>query len=389
MDAQQMILAKRQQIIDMRRWLHSHPEESLKEFDTAAYIEAQLDAWGIDHRRVGETGVYAWLRGSVPGPVTVLRADTDALPVPDEKQVPYRSQRPGFSHSCGHDMHTAALLGAAMVLAEHRQQLRGEVRFFFQQAEEVGAGANQFIAAGLLEGADRVLGLHADSSLESGKVLIMPGPNNASCDAFTITIKGRSAHVSTPHLGVDALYVSCLLVTALQGLVTRLSSPVNPVIMGVGVLQAGTAYNALADTAVLEGTTRYMSEDTRADMNARLAELAQSLARQYGAEATVTLKDHSSALSNDPAVCQELQALYKDIPQLEILTQREVKLAADDFAGSLRLVPGAYMYVGTHNPANPDTGVAHHNGHFDIDEDALVLGAQLLTAYAISRHFAG
>lgn len=189
------------QIIDMRRWLHMHPEESLQEYKTAAYIEQQLDAMGIEHRRVAETGVYGVLRGRQPGPITVLRADIDALRVPDEKQVDYRSKHEGFSHSCGHDMHTASLLGAAMAL-KAQPDLKGEIRLFFQQGEEVGGGAKHFIQAGLMEGVERVLGLHADSAMRLGQVGIKPGANNASCDAFTIRVQGVSAHVSTPHLGI-------------------------------------------------------------------------------------------------------------------------------------------------------------------------------------------
>lgn len=386
MDAQKEVLSRRQEIIGLRRWLHQHPEESLQEFETAAFIEEQLDQMHIPHKRVGETGIFAWLKGAQPGPITVLRADIDALKIPDEKDVPYKSLRPGFSHSCGHDMHMASLLGTAMILAPQHEQIRGEVRFFFQQAEEIGAGARQFIAAGLLDGATRVLGLHADSSVPSGKLVIMPGPNNASCDAFTITVQGKSAHVSTPHLGADALYIASLIVVALQGLVTRLTSPVDPVIIGVGKMAAGTTYNTLAQTAVLDGTTRFMQEETRVQINQRLASLAQTIAAQYGGEAQVTFQAYASALSNDPAVCRELQALYQDIPGLEIITNREMKLGADDFAEFLLQVPGAYLYVGTQRADDPNTAVPHHNGHFDVDEDAVLTGATLFVKYVMSRH---
>lgn len=386
MDAQERVPDLRQDIIGIRRWLHRHPEESLQEYETAAFIEEQLDSLHLPHRRIGETGVFAWLKGGQPGPVTVLRADIDALKVPDEKETAYKSQRPGFSHSCGHDMHTASLLGAAMMLAQHRGQIKGEVRFFFQQAEEIGAGARQFIAAGLLEDATRVLGLHADSSVPSGKLVVMPGPNNASCDAFTLTVQGKSAHVSTPHLGADALYIASLIVVALQGLVTRLTSPVDPVIIGVGKLTAGTTYNTLAQTAVLEGTTRFMQEETRVQINQRIADLAQTIAAQYGGQTEVAFKAYASALSNDPAVCRELQSLYQDVPGIEIITSREMKLGADDFAEFLLKVPGAYLYLGTQRADDPNTAVPHHNGHFDVDEDAVPMGSLLLAKYIMSRH---
>ena len=371
------------QIIDMRRFLHMHPEESLKEYNTAVFIEEKLLAMGYTPRRVGETGVYASLKGSLPGPVTVLRADTDALRVQDMKTVDYRSRHDGLSHCCGHDMHTASLLGLAMALKAVQAQLKGEIRLFFQQAEEVGAGAKQFIEAGLLEGAQRVIGLHADSSLKSGRVVVKPGPNNASCDAFTIRVKGLGAHVSTPHLGVDALYVGSLIVTALQGLATRLTNPVEPLIIGVGKFNAGSAYNAIADSAVLEGTTRYVDEATRARMNRHISDLAAAIAAQYGAEAQTVFADYSPALVNNAEVCAELRDLYSDMG-LELLADRPVRLGADDFAEYLNLVPGAYIYVGTQS--GESTSAPHHNGLFDIDEDSMILGSKLLCKYALSRH---
>ena len=372
-----------QAIREMRRWLHAHPEESLKEYSTAAFIEDKLHAIGYETRRVGETGVYAALRGRLPGPVTVIRADIDALPVQDMKNVDYRSRHDGLSHCCGHDMHTASLLGVAMALHALRHQLKGEIRLFFQQAEEVGAGARQFIEAGLLEGAERVVGLHADSSLDVGQVVIKPGPNNASCDAFTIRIKGLGAHVSTPHLGADALYAGSLIVTAIQGLATRLVGPVEPVIIGVGKFTSGTSYNAVAESALLEGTTRYVDEDTRARMNRRIADLAAAVAAQYNTSAETAFADYSPALVNNPGVCRELRDLYSDMG-LDILTDRPVRLGADDFAEFLNLVPGAYIYVGTRG--GESTSAPHHNGLFDIDEEGMILGSKLLCKYALSRH---
>ena len=370
-------------IIDMRRFLHMHPEESLKEYNTAAFIEENLLEMDIEPRRVGDTGVYAAIKGSLPGPVTVIRADTDALRVQDMKTVDYRSRHDGLSHCCGHDMHTASLLGLAMALKAVQAQLKGEIRLFFQQAEETGAGAKLFIEAGLLDGAQRVIGLHADSSLRAGRVVVKPGPNNASCDAFTIRVKGLGAHVSTPHLGVDALYAGCLIVTALQGLATRLTNPVEPLIIGVGRFNAGSSYNAIADSAVLEGTTRYVDEATRARMNKHIEDLAASIAAQYGASAETVFADYSPALVNSAEVCAEMTALYCDMG-LDILADRPVRLGADDFAEYLNLVPGAYIYVGTRG--GESTSAPHHNGLFDIDEGSMILGSKLLCKYALSRH---
>lgn len=227
-------------IISLRRWFHSHPELSMKEYQTAARIEAELNAIGVPTRRVGETGVLGILHGKQgPGRKIVLRADTDALPIQDEKTVSYASQCPGVMHACGHDAHTAALLGAVRALKRLEDTFAGEIDFVFQPGEEYGAGAVLFVRDGALEGADRSFGVHMQSDLPVGQVAMNPGAENASVDHFTIRINGKSAHVSTPEQGADALYAAAQIVTALQGLVGRLKSPTDPALIGVGVLRAG------------------------------------------------------------------------------------------------------------------------------------------------------
>lgn len=257
----------RDELIALRREFHRAPELGLHEYHTAARIERELDRCGIPHERVGETAVVGHLTGNGNGSgLVVLRADIDALPIQETNDVPYRSQTPGMMHACGHDAHTTCLLGAAKVLSAHRADFGGEVRFLFQPAEEIGQGARPLIAAGMLDGAQRVFGLHTASDLPTGTVGVKPGANNAGVDHFIIRIHGKSAHVSTPQLGVDALYIASELVVALQSIVTRMTSPVEPVLIGVGKLNAGTAYNAVAETAVLEGTTRMFSPESRAHL---------------------------------------------------------------------------------------------------------------------------
>ncbi len=371
-------------LIALRRELHRHPELGRQEFETARRIERELDALGISHRRVGETGVFASFRGELPGErVIVLRADIDALPITDQKEVPYRSEVPGVMHACGHDAHTAGLIGGVRLLYANRNQFGGEVRLFFQQAEEIGYGAQVFIKEGLLAGAQRVFGLHMSSDLPVGKVVVKPGPNNAAVDHFKITVEGRGAHVSSPQLGADALYVASQIVVGFQGIVTRLTAPTDPVILGVGTLHAGENYNVVAKQAVLEGTTRTFSSETRALVNERATALAKQTAALYGATATAEWDDYTSPLANDPSVCREIWKTVRSLVGEEgLVTDRSLSLGGDDFAEYLRLVPGAYAYVGTCNPALPDTTVAHHNGRFDIDENCLPIAAGLYAGYA-------
>lgn len=301
--------AQKEYTIALRRELHQHPELGLQEHRTARRIEEELDNLAIPHERVEETGVLATLRGGRDGGVTVLRADIDALPIQETNAVPYASQTPGVMHACGHDAHTACLLTAARLLAAHRAELHGEVRFLFQQAEEIDQGARQFVQAGALRGAERVFGLHTAYDLPAGSVGLKPGLNNASVDHFTVTIRGRGAHVSTPELGVDALYIAAQIVVAAQALVTRCSSPVEPVILGIGKLNAGTTYNSVAEQAVLEGTTRTVSQESRRRMKELLDAAAQNTAAIYGGTAEIEWEDFASPLLNTPEVCTEAAAL--------------------------------------------------------------------------------
>lgn len=370
----------------LRREFHAHPCVSREELWTAERIERELDAIGIaQHCRIDGTGVYAVLRGALPGErVAALRADTDALPIQEENSgLPYRSQEPGKMHACGHDAHTAALLGAARLLFAHRRELSGEVRFLFQHAEEIGYGAKQFVKAGALKGAGRVFGIHIAPDLPLGTVGVKPGPNNASVDHFTVTIRGKAAHVSTPHLGVDALYIASQIVVALQALVTRRTSPVEPFILGVGKVSAGTSYNIVAETAVLEGTTRAFSAQTRARVNQELEQLCQSIAEAYGGGAEVEWEDFASPVVNPEDICREVAGVARSLFGPDAVTsQRPLSCGGDDFAEYQAVVPGVYAYIGSSNTDFPGTCFPLHSGRMDLDENCLPIIAALHAAYA-------
>ena len=371
----------------LRREFHQYPELSLQEFRTAARIEEELDTFDIPHIRVGDTGVLGTLRGTGAGDgVIVLRADMDALPIQEAGAGEYCSLTPGVMHACGHDAHIACLLGAAKLLARHQEDFGGEIRFLFQPSEEIGQGAKPFVESGVLEGADRVFGLHTAPDLPVGTVGLKPGLNNASVDHFRIEIQGKAAHVATPQLGVDALYIASQIVVALQALVTRLTSPVEPVIIGVGKLNAGTTYNALAESAVLEGTTRTISQESRERIKNQVTKSAKSIADIYGGTAVLQWTDFAAPLINDRQVCTEAAAIVEEVwGSGRVIADRELFLSGDNFAEYLLYTPGAYAYLGTGNPNLPHTVVAHHNGNFDIDEDALVMGMGLYAEYTLSR----
>ena len=369
----------------LRRDFHMHPELGLQEFRTARRIEEELDALGIGHRRVGETGVWATIRGMGAGDGAVLlRADIDALPITEMTDVPYRSQNEGVMHACGHDAHTACLLGAAKLLSRNRARFGGEVRLIFQPAEECGNTPERFIAEGVLKGVKRVFGLHCAPDLPSDTVGLKPGPNNAGVDRFTITVHGLSTHVATPQLGVDALYIASQIVVAMQALATRRIDPVEPIILGIGTFHAGTTYNALAETAVLEGTTRTVTRETRLRVRDEITRLAQGIAAIYGGTAELSWEEFASPLINHAEAAAELKALSEPVwPEKRFITDRPISLTGDDFAEFILDTPGAYAYLGTADPARPETQHNIHSADFDIDEGALPLGAWLYAASAM------
>ena len=253
-------------------------------------------------------------------------------------------------------------------------------------AEEIGKGAKPFVEAGVLNGADRVFGLHTAPEVPAGIVGLKPGLNNASVDHFKITIHGKSSHVSMPQLGVDALYIASQLVVALQALVTRRTSPVEPVIIGVGKLNAGTTYNALAESAVLEGTTRTVTHETRRQIQEQVTKTAQSVADMYGGAAELEWADFAAPLINDSQACQEAAEVVERLwGSGRVMTDRALSLSGDNFAEYLLHVPGAYAYLGSGNSNLPGTLHPGHNGNFDIDEETLLLGAGLYAGYAAAR----
>lgn len=357
----------------------------MEERRTAGIIERELDRVGVRHERIGQTGVLGILRGTLEGDgVIALRADIDALPIREETGVSYRSRNDGVMHACGHDAHTACLLGAAEALAQNRDSFGGEARFFFQPGEETGEGAADFLAAGALKGAERVFGLHCAPDLPLGTIGVTPGLNNAAVDRFYIRVHGKAAHVSTPQLGADALYAASQIVVALQGLAARRTSPVEPVILGVGRLSAGTTYNIVAEYAELEGTTRTLSQERRMWARERINETARHIAAVSGAQAEVEWIGVCAPVINDQQASREVQAVVKGLREdIRLVTDRPVSLGGDNFAEYQLEVPGCYAYLGTSNPEKPSTRIALHNGRFDLDEDALPLGAGLYAEYAL------
>lgn len=381
------VLRDHDYIVNLRRWFHQHPELGKEEFETQAAIERELDKLGIEHRRIAGTGVYAEIVGTAPANnaarCIVLRADIDALPVTQENAPEYKSLNDGRMHACGHDGHNASLIGAARVLSKNRNRFFGKVIFTWQPGEEIGYGGQIIAKSGAIDEAGRSFGVHVAPNVPVGSVVLMPGPNNASVDWFRIRVHGLGAHVSTPELGVDAAYIASQIVVSAQALITRRTSPMDNVLIGIGKISAGTAYNVVAQEAELEGTIRVMTPELRKTTKERLEALAKQTAELYGGTAELEWADFTSALINDETAAAEAQKTAAALFGAEhVITSRLPSLGGDDFAEYILRVPGVYAYIGSANPAKPDTCVAQHNSHFDIDEDALTVAAALYTCYA-------
>ena len=387
MSIKDYVKVEKEYIVSLRRYFHSYPEESLKEFNTARKIEEELKKLEIPFKRVGETGIIGFIKGKKESDnVIVLRADIDGLKISDAKDVEYKSKNQGYMHACGHDAHTASLLGTAKILKSMEASLEGEVRLFFQQGEEIGQGAKIFIKEGYLKGVDSIFGVHVASNIDVGKIAISDGPRNASCDYFKINVKGKGAHVSTPHLGVDALYIASQIVVNLQSISSRSTNPMDTIVVGVGVLHSGDIYNAVASNAILEGTTRTFTLESRNKVNERVVQISKSIGEMYGAEVEVEFRDYASPLINDKEISKLVSDISEDIVGIDnVIKDQSKKLGADDFAEFLLEVPGAYAQIGSRNEEFPYSCVAHHNELFDIDEKALLIATNLEVDYVLKK----
>jgi amidohydrolase len=364
----------------MRRRLHEQPELSLIEFDTARFVAETLAGYALDEIRtgVGRTGVLATLRGGRPGPVTLLRADMDALPIRELNAVAYRSQREGVMHACGHDGHVAILLAAARTLARRRAEVAGTLVFCFQPGEEGAAGNRLMIEDGALENphVDRTFALHLYSGLDVGQIGVRDGAFFASADEFTLTIRGRGGHGAMPHTAVDPIVAGAHVVTILQTIVSREVAPKEPAVFTVGQFSSGTTFNVIPDEAVLKGTVRSFDAGVRAAMPERLRRIAAGLAEALRVEIEVDYHWSYPPTVNAGEPNNVVRAAGRRLLGPENVIEHDIVMWAEDMAFMQELRPGAYFIVGSRGGEN--TAYPHHNARFDIDERALDIGYQMM-----------
>ncbi|MGG4219641.1 M20 family metallopeptidase [Paenibacillus jamilae] len=377
-------------MVEWRRHLHKNPEISFQESKTAAFVADKLESWGVEVRRqVGGHGVVGTIRGAKPGPVVMLRADMDALPIQDEKECEYRSSVDGAMHACGHDGHTSVLLGTAYYYSLNRDQLEGEIRFLFQPAEELlPGGAVHVIKDGVLEGVDVIYGIHLWTPFPVGTAASCAGPLMAAADDFYIEITGKGGHGGMPQSTNDSVVAGSALVMQLQSIVSRSVDPLRPAVLTVGTIQGGSAQNVIAETCRLSGTIRTFDEQTRTVMKERLHEVTELTAATYGTSAHIRYIMGYPPVVND---AQEATRFFKEAKSVfgEGNVQEASKLMpAEDFAYYLERVPGCFMFVGAGNPAK-DAIYPHHHPKFDFDEDAMINAVRLFIAmsngYAAGR----
>jgi amidohydrolase len=374
-------------MIEIRRDLHQHPELGLEEHRTGKKVRELLDELGIEHEDgMGGTGVLGTIQGNAEGKTVALRADLDALPIQDDKDVSYASKVPGRMHACGHDVHTTMLLGAARLLAEERTSLPGTVKLLFQPAEETVGGAKLMIEAGALENprVEAIFGVHVDPSLEVGTVGLHYGQRNASSDDLAIIVHGKAAHAAYPSIGVDAIVAAAHVVIAVQAIVSRNVDAREAAVVSLGVIEGGTQTNIVADRVKLAGTVRCLNPEVRALVLHRIEETVEAVARAMGARAEIEIEPSYDPVVNDQAMVDLVREnsgrLLGD--ESAVIFDQPL-MGVEDFGFYLSEIPGAFYSLGVRNEG---AGIVHpvHFGLFDVDESAMAIGVALQVLNALS-----
>jgi amidohydrolase len=368
--------------IHIRRDIHRFPELGFEEERTAAIVEHELAALGIEHRRIAKTGVVGIVRGALPGKVAGLRADMDALPLTERSGESFSSEVPGKMHACGHDAHTAMLLGAARVLQADRANLHGTTVLLFQPAEEGPGGALPMIEEGAMDDPkiDAIAMLHVDPRLETGSVGFIEGACNAAADEFHITIEGRGGHGAAPHLSVDAIPCAAATVLALQNIAARETDPLNTVVVTIGTIEGGYRNNIIADRVKMTGTFRSQNPAVRDGLEARARRIVDGIASAYGAKATLDVIYGYPAVVNDAELARTFRSYLSQVSSMPIESP-PATMGGEDFAYFAERAPGLLIRHGIRSDA---AGSVHpgHSPQFRVDEAALTYGIETLVAFA-------
>jgi amidohydrolase len=369
-------------IINFRRDLHENPELSGQEFHTQEKIMKELDDLGIRYRKAGSTSIIAELEGGKPGKTIALRGDIDALPINEESGVEYTSKVPGVMHACGHDAHAAMLLGAVKILAEMKEEIKGKVRFFFQEGEETFSGAKKIIEAGGMDGVDACFGMHGMPSLETGYVDITPGYRMAGCDTIYVRFEGVSGHGSVPNLAKDTIHPACVFVTDLQGIVTKNIDAQEPIVISVGKFIGGTKANIVAKFTEIDISMRYFNPKVREIAHEGIKRHAKAIADAYELKVDVIIEESALSLYNDDELsslanksCTKVFGEGKNIETKKLM-------GSEDMPFYFQKAKGIYAFMGYRNEAKESIYFPHHE-KFRIDEDYMKYGTALHVQFAL------
>ncbi len=379
------------EVVGWRRRLHENPELSFEEHETAAFVEETLESFGgMEISRPTPTSVVARLfggEGEAGGPVIALRADIDALPINEETGLPFASAKEGVMHACGHDGHTAILLGVAKVLTSPpaRDELSaGELRFVFQHAEEQKpGGAQELVEAGVMDGVDAVIGLHLAAHMEVGRVGVRPGPALPASDTFEICVRGVGGHAAWPHESVDSVAVAAQVVTNLQHVVARGTDPLQSAVISVSKISGGSAPNVIPDSVELVGTVRVFDEEVRDRIEEAMERVVRGVTEAHGAAYSWSYRRGYRPVVNDEGLAAVIEESVRGELGDEAFEEMRPKMAGDDFSAYQQVVPGAYFFVGARNEEEGIT-YPHHHPRFDIDERSLQNGVRVFLHAALT-----
>jgi hippurate hydrolase len=375
-----------EKIVALRRDIHREPELGFDTQRTAEKVLAALDGLPLDMETgVAKNGIVATLEGEGDGPTVALRADMDALPILEDTGLPFASETEGTMHACGHDGHTSMLVGAAHALSGMRDRLGGTVKFIFQPAEEGGGGGKVMVDEGVADGVSSIFALHLWPGLPFGKVATKAGPIMAAADAFEMEVKASGGHGAMPHLASDAIAIAAHIVTALQTIVSREVDPVEPAVLTVGEIGAGTAFNIIPDKARIGGTVRTLNADLRERIPGRMEDLARGIARGMGGDVDLDYTFSYPVTVNDEAAADLALGIAEDLFGGEsVLELPNPSMGAEDFSYFLETLPGAFIWLGVGEEVS-----GLHTPKFAFDEEILPLGSALLAAISISalQHF--
>ena len=379
------ILKIKNTIIETRRDFHKHPELSFQEFRTSKIVAERLEKYGlIVQKNIGKTGVVGILEGTNPGKTIAFRADMDALPIQETGDVPYKSVNDGVMHACGHDAHTAMLLGAAEVLSEYQNNIQGTIKFIFQPAEEGYGGAKFMIEDGAIENVEEIYGLHVWNYQKSGTVGVQDGPVMAAADIFTINIKGIGGHGATPQGTVDCVVVASYLIQAMQTIVSRNTNPLENTVVTFGQINGGYNFNIIADKVVLKGTTRAYTEDNRQLIKTRMEEIIKGTEKMFSAKIKLDYKDGYPPVINNSSITKNLKHIAKTIVG-DNVTNPYLSMGGEDFSYFANVIPGCFFFLGSAPKDRPPMSTPQHCSHFDIDENVMLIGSSVFVELGLQN----